>query len=62
MASQTLAELLRTHMTIVGDQSMKERVVRVEVMMDSGCKNFKDVLGRRMLIFPRARQRYSNKE
>ena len=47
MASQTLVEMLKTYMPIVGDQSMKERVVRVEVMMDRGCKSFKDVLGRK---------------
>ena len=36
-----------THMPIVGDQSMEKHVVRVEVMMDRGCRHFKDVLRRK---------------
>ena len=36
-----------THMPIIGDQSMEEHVVKVEVMMDRGCRNFKDVLRRK---------------
>ena len=36
-----------THMPIIGDQSMEEHVVKVEVMMDRGCIKFKDVLRRK---------------
>ena len=36
-----------THMTIIGDQSMENHVVKVEVMMNRGCRHFKDVLRRK---------------
>lgn len=41
-----------THTPIIGDQSMEEHVVKVEVMMDRGCKILKMCSEERILTFP----------
>lgn len=50
-------------MPIVGDQSMKECVLRIQVMVDKGSRNFKDFLERKDInIFTSQAKRCSKKE